>query len=283
MNYIIFAFVFLIILFIYLHIMYQLKTSNDLGIIQLENPSHDELNEECDNRQPLFFKFGDDKIKSTFNLNHITQEYPDNYLKTFNYETNKYEDLQIKDIQDKLLDENKKLIIIKNNQHIEDMGLNEVINNNDSFIKPPITFKKDIDLIIGKKDTCTTLEYLHSFRNYLYVTQGSIRLTLIPPNFSNQLERNNDYINGDYTSPINVWDVQEEYKNKYSRVKYIDLTLNEGDIIYIPAYWWYSLKCIKTSCILKMQYYTYMNYIAILPTTVMEKLYSYKYSNKKLL
>lgn len=278
MNYIIFLFVFLICLFIYLHIMYQLKTSNDLAIIQLENPTINELNDECDSRQPIFFNLNEDKIKPILNLNYLTQNYKDNFLNTYDFEKNSYEQQKIDDIQEYLLNNEKKIIAIKNETNLEDTGIKEIINNNDEFIKPPISCSSKYDLIIGKKDTSTPLEFLHSFRNFLYVTQGSIKITLIPPEYSSHLERNNDYINEQYTSPINVWDVQEEYKNKYSRVKYMDITLTEGDIIYIPAYWWYSIKCIKTSSICKMQYYTYMNYVSILPVKIMEQLYKYKYS-----
>ena len=45
----------------------------------------------------------------------------------------------------------------------------------------------------------------------------------------------------------------------------------ENDIIFIPPYWWYSIKCNEQSCILVYKYRTFMNNITILP----QLLYSY--------
>ena len=75
MNYILFIFIFLIVLFVYLHINHQLKVSNDLGIIDLDKPTKEELEEECDSKQPVIFKYENDEIKQLCNLKSITQFY----------------------------------------------------------------------------------------------------------------------------------------------------------------------------------------------------------------
>ena len=46
-------FVFCVILFLYLHINYHLKCSNDLEVYTIERPSKDKLEEICDLRQPV--------------------------------------------------------------------------------------------------------------------------------------------------------------------------------------------------------------------------------------
>ena len=33
----------------------------------------------------------------------------------------------------------------------------------------------------------------------------------------------------------NIWNIQQEYKADFSKIKVLDVTLNKGDIIYIPA------------------------------------------------
>ena len=50
-------------------------------------------------------------------------------------------------------------------------------------------------------------------------------------------------------------------------MRFLELTLKVGDILYIPAYWWYSIKYTKISVILWFKYRTIMNSIAILPQT----------------
>jgi lysine-specific demethylase 8 len=292
MNYILFSFIFLSVIFIYLHIYHQLKKSNDLGIIKLDNPTKDELEEECDLKQPLFFKYNNDNLKTSCNLNSITQIYPNYYLNLFNETIIKplvkksslcYSPVNISELQELLLNDKDGIIISQNNEeYLKEMQLNSIIQENDLYLKPPLTCSSIYDIIIGTKDATTKLEYNDSCRNYLFVTQGTIKLRLIPPQYSSSLYSNNDYIHYKFESPINVWDVQEEYKKKYYRVRYVDVVLQEGDIIYIPPYWWYSIKFNKISSISKMRYYTYMNYLSIIPKIAFHKLYRIKYRNNSI-
>ena len=46
----------------------------------------------------------------------------------------------------------------------------------------------------------------------------------------------------------------------------MEVTLEPGKIIFIPAYWWYSIKFEdNASTIISFKYKTYMNTLAILP------------------
>ena len=47
--------IFCIVLFIYLHINFHLKVSNDLEVYEIEQPSKEKLEEICDIRQPVIF------------------------------------------------------------------------------------------------------------------------------------------------------------------------------------------------------------------------------------
>ena len=47
--------IFCLVLFIYLHVYFHLKTSNDLEVYEIEQPSKDKLEEICDLRQPVIF------------------------------------------------------------------------------------------------------------------------------------------------------------------------------------------------------------------------------------
>lgn len=48
-------------------------------------------------------------------------------------------------------------------------------------------------------------------------------------------------------------------------MKCLDITLDAGKILHIPAFWWYSIKFGKDSSITSFFYRTYMNNIAITP------------------
>jgi hypothetical protein len=62
MKIIIGFFIFCLVLFIYLHIQFHLKTGEDLEMYEIEQPSKDKLEEICDLRQPAIFDFDCEKI-----------------------------------------------------------------------------------------------------------------------------------------------------------------------------------------------------------------------------
>ena len=68
-------FVFCLVLFIYLHIQFHLKTSNDLEIYEVDQASKDKLEEICDIRQPVLFDFENQQIMETSNKDYILNNY----------------------------------------------------------------------------------------------------------------------------------------------------------------------------------------------------------------
>ena len=68
-------FVFCLVLFIYLHVHFHLKTSNDLEIYEVDQASKDKLEEICDIRQPVLFDFENQKIIETSNKDYILSNY----------------------------------------------------------------------------------------------------------------------------------------------------------------------------------------------------------------
>ena len=97
-------------------------------------------------------------------------------------------------------------------------------------------------------------------------------MKLIPPHSSKYLYPVKDYDNFEFRSPVNVWNVQHEYKADFNKVKVLDIELNKGEIIYIPAYWWYSITYEKLSSVCAFKYRTFMNMMAISPELVMSML-----------
>ena len=57
MKYFVGIFVFIIVLFFYLHINHHLTKSNDLEVYTIEKPSKDKLDEICNLRQPIIFDY----------------------------------------------------------------------------------------------------------------------------------------------------------------------------------------------------------------------------------
>jgi hypothetical protein len=112
-----------------------------------------------------------------------------------------------------------------------------------------------------------------NYRNYFVVTNGKAIVRLLVPKSKKYLYATNDYDNFEFISPVNPWNVQDEYRADFNKLRTIDVTLITGQMIHIPAYWWYSIKFVKsntTICVFK--YKTYMNTLAISNHLVMRLL-----------
>ena len=275
MNYLISFFIFCLVLFLYLHIYYQLKTSNDLEVFTIQNPSKDKLEEICDIRQPVIFDFDSGEISESCNLSFIDD--------TYNAFDIKIRDVNNRDKNSELYipllfseaiklfqnDDEKKYISENNSDFLEETGLVKTYKYNDSFLRPPLVSNCKYDLLCGSKNTCTPLRYNLNYRNFYYVTDGEIALKLIVPQNSKYLYPEKDYENFEFKSPVNVWNVQNKFKADFNKVKVLDVVLKKGTMIYIPAYWWYSMQFEELSSVAVFKYRTYMNTVAILPEILM--------------
>jgi len=108
----------------------------------------------------------------------------------------------------------------------------------------------------------------------LMVTEGNIKIKLSQPKSSKYLYQQKDYENFEFMSPINPWNVQSQYKADFDKIKCLDISLTKGQIIYIPAYWWYSIEFGNETSVITFKYKTYMNAVAILPNLIMKFLQS---------
>ena len=144
---------------------------------------------------------------------------------------------------------------------------------NDAFLRPPMVSNCFYDFLTGSQNTETVLQYSVNYRNFYLVTHGIIKIKLIPPKSARYLYPVEDYDNFEFRSPLNPWNIQRQYKADFDKIKTLEIELTPGKIIYIPAYWWYSMKFMEpmtSVCVFK--YRTYMNTVAILPKLCMKTL-----------
>jgi len=279
-KYFITIFIFCIILFLYLHIHYHLKCSNDLEVYTIESPSKQKLEEICDLRQPVIFDFTNKRLLESCNLTSLDDNYGafdiqirDKTNKNDNDEL--YLPFLLKEaIEIFQNDKEGKYITEKNYDFLKETGAIKNYRYNDSFLRPPLVSKCIYDFMSGSINSVTPLRYELNYRNYFYITSGKILLKLIPPHSSKYLYTIKDYDNFEFRSPLNVWDIQPQYEADFDKVKVLDVELNAGEIIYIPAYWWYSIKFKKLSSICCLKYRTFMNMLAISPEIVLSLLQS---------
>ena len=277
-KYFIGLFIFCLVLFLYLHINYHLKTSNDLEVYTIERPSKDKLEEICDIRQPVIFEFNNERLLESCTLRNLDDNYGavDVNLRDVtnnDYNSELYLPFLLKEVINIFReDKNEKFISENNSDFLKETGAIKNFSYNDSFLRPPLVSKCIYDFMSGSVGSKTPLRYNLNYRNYYYVTHGKVNIKLISPQNSRYLYPNKDYDNFEFRSPVNVWNIQEEYKPDFDKVKVLDITLNKGEIISIPAYWWYSIQYEKLSSVCVFKYRTFMNVLAISPELVLTML-----------
>ncbi len=276
MNIIIFVLVFSIVLFIYIHIYYHFKTNNDLEILEINNISKERLEEICDLRQPLTMKI-DNNIFKDFFIQNLIRNYSGFDIKIRNIKnmddnTELFLPLSLNDANKLMIEDKEGQYISENNSDfLIETSMAKNISENDSFFRPYMLSNIDYDYIFGSKNSYTPLRYNLNYRNYYLVLEGKIRIKMTPPKNEKYLYCNKDYDNFEFRSPLNVWNIQDEYKSDFNKMKFLEVDLERGNLIYIPAYWWYSIQILEeNTSILSFKYRTYMNNIAILPQLILK-------------
>jgi len=271
--------VFCLILFIYLHVHFHLKQVNDLEIYELCQPSKERLEEVCDFRQPVVTDFNNVSIIEKCNLNYIKENYTGYDIKIRNVkeqddDTELYIPLGIVESIDLFKRDKESNYMSENNyDFLDETGIIKLYQNNDMFLRPSMVSSCNYDILFGSLNVETPLRYEVNYRNYFVLTHGKAVIRLLVPKSKKYLYTTNDYDNFEFVSPVNPWNVQDEYRTDFNKLRTIDVTLISGQMIHIPAYWWYSIKFVKsntTICVFK--YKTYMNTLAISNHLVMRLL-----------
>ena len=252
--------IFLIILTIYLHINYQLKKSNELEIYNIDFISKEQLEEISKLRQPFVFDYDLMEI----DRNHLLQNYSKQLLQLKNRISNDSVTLKIEEAIS-MIDKNDIYFSEKNHDLLNDFFL-EKLEKREKYIKPIFTGTCIYDMILGSNKTYTPMRYEINHKNYFLVTEGKIKIRFASPNSEKYLDPIIDYENLDITSQINVWNTEIE------KVKFIDIIVEKGKMIFIPPYWWYSFEFIDKATIISFKYRTYMNMITIIPYSFIQML-----------
>jgi len=274
-----------------------MKRSNDLEVYEIEQPSKQRLEEVCDIRQPTTFEYYNEHLLTALSYHGITTNYrafdiqvrdvsgsaPDGESTleklqkgsdNANNNTVLYIPVTLKIAHEVFQkDTEAKYISENNSDFIDETGLVKVFQLNDEFLRPYMVSTCMYDIMMASVSTTTPLRYEVNYRNYFLVTQGRVKILLIPPKDSKYLYPISDYDVFEFRSPVNPWKVQPEYQDDFDKIKTLEVELFQGMIMYIPAYWWYSVQFIvPETSVCSFKYRTHMNSISILPLTMMNVL-----------
>ena len=282
MNNLLTIVIFCIVLYIYIHIYFHIKKSNDLEVYEIVQPSKSKLEEICDLKQPIIFKYENLQLIETCNIDYINNLY---YAFDINIRGKESDELYTKLPLGKAIklfkkDQKNTYITENNMEFLTDTGMLKVFNHNDEFMRPLLVINCLYDFMFGSGNT--PLRYNINYRNYFYVTSGKIKIKLCSSKYTKYLYKSNDYENFEFRSPINPWNVEKKYKNDYDKIKFLEFTAEKGTIIHIPAYWWYSIQFEDDSFVSVFKYKTTFNVVAIAPQLVMSVLQSQNVKHKVL-
>ena len=252
--------IFIIILFLYIHVTAQWKTSDDLEIYESDFESATQLQEVCAVKQPVIFKFQKDPIADAFferfqtskfekydNLDIRVKDRTD-YTSTSHTNENEnaidYVPLSFRSARRLFTtDTNAKYFSDKNQAFLEESGLDRVARTIDTHLKPPLSAYSKYDLLIGSPLVTTPLRHHLESHFFIAVTRGKINVKLCPPKYSKIIPSFKDYENYEFWSPLNPFSNKPDQKQKdvLQKIKFLDIEVNSGDILFLPPYWWYSI------------------------------------------
>lgn len=273
-------FIFLIILFLYIHITYQFKKSEDLEIYEMDYKNNTQLQEVCELKQPILFHY--EPVNPAF--------FED--IRIDELEVDSPYDVRVKDINDYWKEDNnvdyailpfksavnliksdtgKKYFTENNDDYVQESGLCDIFKENDAFIKPSYVIQTKYDMIMGSVNTVTPMRYHTNYRQFLMVNSGKIIVKMTPWKSSRYLHEYKDYENYEFRSPINVWDTQKQYSSDMEKLKFLEFQVNPGYCLYIPPFWWYSIKFTGNSenLVTGITYTSIMNSLSNIPKYVL--------------
>ena len=267
--------IFCIVLFLFIHIQFHLKTSDDLEVFEVDSCSRERLHEVCDLRQPVLFEMDTSQFIDNISITKLLAMYyafdiKVRNTKEFDLNSELFIPFSLKSAA-KLFDEDKEASYISelNSDFINESGIKKHFEKNDGILRPPLLSHAMYDILTGSTNSITPLRYDINYRNFYIVTAGSVQVKLAPPKSSRHVREDKDYDNFEFRSPINPWKPLSEHDGDVGKVKFLEITMTVGQSLYVPAYWWCSFQFGKNSSMVSLKYRTYMNTLAISPHLAM--------------
>ena len=287
--------IFIIVLFLYVHIIAQYKRSEDLEIYEMDYINNKQLQEVCDIKQPVLFEFQsvdstlfeniNAKVLSNSAINNdvVVKDTNDYYTESDN--PSDYIILPFQSFnQLTKTDPSAHFITENNDDFVEESGFTSAFQSSSSYLKPSMIIQTKYDICTGSRGSSTVFRYHNHYRHFLIVTSGKLRVKMTPWKSSKYLHPIKDYDSFEFRSPINVWKPQKKYANDIDKVRFLEFDVETGYVLYIPPYWWYSIQYVTNEDTIVCTA-TYNSFINIMANTKDWVLYFIQQQNihKKLL
>ena len=242
--------IFILMLILYSQIMFQLKKGDDMEIYEIDYTNITDLNKSANLKQPIIFEFSN--FVSTLNdysLKFLAVEYGsfDVFIKEpEDYHTDRPVNTVVIDLAaaESLVktDTSSKYYSNQNQSLIYETGLDKYFKQLDKYLQPMFSVFSKYDVMFGSAGTTTPLTYHTYERRFVYSNGGKISVKMTPWRSNKYMVVNKDYENYEFASPLNVWNPQDNYRTGFQKMKFLDFVVHGGNILYIPPFWYYSIK-----------------------------------------
>lgn len=270
--------IFILVLIFYSQIMFQLKKGDDMEIYELDYTNNKELNDSANLKQPFLFLFSN--IDTYFKMTPLSKLIAEqgNFDVVLKETSDYHSNSPAKNSRTFLTlgaattlmqsDAEGKYYSANNANFIMETGLFKQYKQMDTILQTPLCVSSNYDVVIGSHGATTPLSYHTNERRFLYVVGGKLTVKMTP-------WRSNKYmvVDKDFTSPLNVWNPQEQYKSGFLKMKFLDFVVHPGHILYVPPFWFYSVQFEKDNrniVVHQFDYGSVMNVVANLPNLVQQ-------------
>lgn len=258
-----------VVLFLYIHIYNHNKTSNYLELYEMENLSKEKLEDIINYKQPLLLN--SINLVENINVKHLLSEYSTFNINIYNNTSDNLCKINLQDYYDVASSTN--YLSYNNEEFLQETSIVKILCKNDIFFRPPNMCAKKYDVIMGAQNNNTRLKYSINSRNILYLSSGQVEVTLCPPKYYKNLHVKKNYEALEFYSQINIYNVDNIYKNDYNKIKFLRVILSVGQVLVIPPYWFYSIKFLEKHTLAFLNSYTtYINYVSLIPHLTMQLL-----------
>ena len=258
---------FIILVIIYSHVSAEYRKSEDLEIYEMDYKTNQQLQEICALKQPFVFTISG-VCPELFQLDYTTWKNADVTIKDCTTTSIELSDdaivLPIRSAMRLMqTDTRAKYYSEDNESFLQDVGVHtQICLCLDPVLKPSLSVVSNYDLILGSTNAYTPLRYHTGYRQFYTVLQGKIRVKMAPYSSVRQMSSpptvDTDFF-GFCAATVNPWLTD-------TSIKYVECIVSEGNVLYVPPYWWYSIQYVtKETILVSSRYYSPPNIIAHLP------------------
>ena len=254
-----FILTFLIVLFLYLHILNEFKTSNKLNIYEIDYVSNGQLQEICELKQPFIFD-PTTEIMETSNelLDHLTNDEQSD-MKLYNSADHEFVFLNSKSAIKMLQSSDGGYYTQYNWDFVRENSI-DFTSTLSTYWRPYFTLHTYMDVRAGCKDVTSQPRYHKHNRMFLLVMSGTLQVKMTPHDYSKFLKNQTNYEYMEHCSNVDFWGDHVD-KN----IKFVEFTIHAGRALFIPPYWCFSVKYGANTILYEVFYMSILNTVLHVP------------------